>query len=606
MSVSEATKSKSVIPAQIDRFRIVRSLGAGSQGTVLLAMDERLSRRVALKMLKPVRGSKVSNDSLDPEARISSQLQHPNLVTLYEIGTYHHLRYLVFEFVDGESLKERLARESTLNLHDAVIITSQILAGLDHLHSNGIVHRDLSPANILLTHDGVPKVTDFGISTYYRERGNEDEFGGTLPYMSPEPFAGLPLGPYSDVFSLGAILFEMIAGKRLMHWSSKEALIHQITEGSPEDECKALDCDDVIKDIVVKALQRATKERYQSARDMKKELDKVRVSTNGTGLEKLRHGTVDFLLRRMRHKKGFSALSGHITKVLELTSENSGASADRIANILAKDLTLSQSVLTAANSAFYGNTEITTLARAIVLLGADQVRMCVAKALIERQFDDGSPVLHDALIRSFFSAVLAKAIAHKTGFRRIADAFTCGMFHDLGRTLTIHYFAEEYEAIIQHMRAEATDETTAAAFVLGIAYADVGASVAGEWKFPESIIRAMRPLPEGKLKPASDDDAHLAFIAAFANAVCSAALDSDLDKANERIQALLVRTQNVWEFNPEYMAQAFIEALSLSKNYARLLKVELSQQPSLELLSRSFSMSSVEADSNPVAAAAIS
>jgi len=120
---------------------------------------------------------------------------------------------------------------------------------------------------------------------------------------------------------------------------------------------------------------------------MKVDLDAFRVPREGSDLSQpTSHDTVEFLLRRMQHKKGFSALSGRISKVLELTADGSSATAERIANILAKDMTLSQRVLTAANSAFYGNAEITTLPRAIVLPGFEQMRMCVTKALIEQQF----------------------------------------------------------------------------------------------------------------------------------------------------------------------------------------------------------------------------
>jgi serine/threonine protein kinase len=597
-------KSSSVIPAKIDRFTIERSLGAGSQGTVLLAIDERLSRHVALKLLRPT-GVDIDKDQLDSEARISSQLQHPNLVTLHEVGTFHHLRYLVFEFVNGESLKDRLQREGTLSLKDAVILTSQILAGVAYLHSQGIVHRDLSPANILLTSDGIPKVTDFGISTWYQDQAASGEISGTLPYMSPEPFAGQPLGPHSDVFTMGAIFYELITGTRLMHWSSREAIIHDIVNGEPDTATALLDCDPIVKRVINKALQRPVALRYPSAQEMKADLDTYRVSRGASDPGKsTRHSTVEFLIRRMQHKKGFSALSGHISKVLQMTSAESGVSAERIANILAKDPTLSQRVLTAANSAFYGNTDITTLPRAIVLLGFEQVRMSVTKALLERQFANGSPLLHDALIRSFFSSILAKVLAHRTGFRRTADAFTCAMFHDLGRTLTIHYFADEHQAILDFAAERLTDELTASREILGIPYYELGADVARIWKFPESIIQTMLPLPRGEIAASADDNAHLVFIAAFANSMCSAALTEQLNAANEQIIKLVARSQAAWELSFEHLDSAFAEANELTLNYARLLKVEPDDQPSLKQLVRPFIFSANEETETPAQATA--
>lgn len=579
---------RSVLPAQIDRFTIERCLGRGSQGTVLLATDQRLSRQVALKLLQPT-GNELDENQLNSEARIASQLQHPNLVTLYEVGTYHHLHYLVFELVDGESLKDHLKREGRLSMKDAVILTSQILAGVAYLHSQGVVHRDLSPANILLTRDGIPKVTDFGISTLVQDQVAGAQISGTLPYMSPEPFNGAKLGPHSDVFTLGAIFYELLTGNRLMHWSGNETIIYNIANGTADSATAELDCDPIVKQVIHKALQRPVASRYPSAQEMKADLDTFRVPRGSSDpSQPTSHSTAQFLLRRMQHKKGFSALSGHISKVLELTADGSTATAERIANILAKDITMSQRVLTAANSAFYGNSEITTLPRAIVLLGFEQMRMCVTKALIEQQFDDGGPVLHDALIRSFHSSVLAKVIAHKTGFRRSADAFTSAMFHDLGRTLTIHYFEDEYQAIVDHVATDRTDELTASRAILGIPYYELGADVAHAWKFPDSIIQAMLPLPRGELQASEDDDAHVAFIAAFANALSGAALTPELDAANERVIKLANRSQAVWDLHHDHLVAAFDEANLLSANYAKLLKVSPNTQPSLMQLARPF------------------
>ncbi len=562
----------------------------------MLAKDEKLSRRVALKLLK--RGEiAVEDDQLAHEAKIASQLQHQNLVTLHEVGSYHHLNYLIFEYVDGESLKDKLQREGALSVKDAVILTSQILAGVAHLHDNGILHRDLSPANILLTADGTPKVTDFGISTWYQQHDAVAEITGTLPYMSPEPFAREPLGPYSDAFTLGAIFFEMLVGRRLMHWSSREAIIHNIINGDPVIDTAALDCDPILKNVLIQSLQRPHARRYPTARAMKAELDTYRVPREAANLsEPSNHATTDFLFRRMRHKKGFSALSGHISKVLELTAEGSTATAERIANILAKDITLSQRVLTAANSAFYGNADITTLPRAIVLLGYEQVRMLVTKSLIEQQFTNGTPALHDAMIRSFYSAVLAKVFAHRSGFKRSADAFTCAMFHDLGRTLTIHYFEDEYAAILEFAAEKHVDELTASREVLGVPYYQLGVDVAHSWKFPQSFIDAMVPLPRGQLEPAADETEHLVFVAAFANAMCNAALEPDIAEANAQLGELLQRSNRIWTLEVDLVADAFAQASLLCANYAKLIRVKPAGQPSLELLKRDFELAMPEGD----------
>ena len=145
------------------------------------------------------------------------------------------------------------------------------------------------------------------------------------------------------------------------------------------------------------------------------------------------------------------------------------------------------------------------------------------------------------------------------------------MFHDLGRTLTIHYFEDEYQAIVEHTTTHQTDELTASRTILGMPYFELGADVAHAWKFPESIIKAMLPLPRGELGRPKDDDTHVAFIAALANTECAAGLISSLDRASERIIKPAARSRPALDLQADDLAAAFEHATQLSINYARLL-----------------------------------
>jgi len=196
--------------------------------------------------------------------------------------------------------------------------------------------------------------------------------------------------------------------------------------------------------------------------------------------------------------------------------------------------------------------------------------------------------VHDALIQSFYSAIVAKVLSHQTGFRQSTDAFTAAMFHNLGRTLVIHYFSDKYEAIIDCVDQRPTDELTAAREILGIPYHELGADVAREWKFPETIIQAMLPLRRGELDSCENDGEHIGFIVAFANQICAAALSAELETANDRISILCERTQRVWSVDREHLRVAFDQANALSVNYAKLLKLDPSSQPSLVSLTRDF------------------
>jgi HD-like signal output (HDOD) protein len=567
------TARKQVLPESIGRYAIERVLGKGGEGVVLLARDNDLERQVAIKLLKP---SATDNDGvLAGEARIVSRLQHPNIVTLHDIGTYHRMSYLVFEYIDGESLRARIDRGGALPVGEAVVMMSQILAGVAYLHENDVVHRDLSPGNILLTRDNVPKVTDFGLSVL-RQAQPHDEVTGTLRYMAPEPFAHLPGGSHSDVYTLASIFFEMLTGRRRFDQPSPGSIIEAIlSEPAIDGEALGMVVDAKILEVLKEASARDPVMRFRHARAMKNALDQYRLPRAGHDhTEHAEHGTVDFLMRRMSVKRGFSALSQHINELLEITADDSTAPASRLVNIIAKDITLTQRVLTMANSAFYGKTEITALARAVAMLGVEQVRMCVTSALLENEFELGSPELREALLQSFHGAVLARGLAGEFKVGNRADAFTCGLFNQLGRTLTVHYFPEEFSAIVQRAERLHSDELTESRAVLGVAYHELGAGIGTRWKLSDAIIAGMRPLSRGKLAPVTSDSERLQLCAAFANAISRLlATQETLDDFIVALTDLLERAAQVVNISVEQLHTHLDEAAQLTRQYARLLKL---------------------------------
>lgn len=569
-----ATSPKQVLPERIGRYDIKRLLGKGGEGVVLLAHDTELDRDVALKLLKP---SATDNDGvLAGEARIVSRLQHPNIVTLHDIGTYYRMSYLVFELIEGESLRARIDQSGAIPFADAVVLMSQILAGVAYLHENDIVHRDLSPSNILLSRDGVPKVTDFGLSVLRQTNQPPEEVAGTLRYMSPEPFAHLPGGSHCDVFTLASIFFEMLTGRRRFDQVAPGAIIEAIlNETAIERYTLGISMDDKILGVLKEASARDPVMRYRHARAMKNALDQYRLPRVSTEeIAYADHGTVDFLMRRMSVKRGFSALSQHISELLEITAEESLAPASRLVNIIAKDLTLTQRVLTMANSAFFGKSEVSGLARAVSLLGIEQVRMCVTSALLENEFELGSPELRDALLQSFHSAVLSRALAPVCDVANRADAFTCGLFNQLGRTLTIHYFPDEFTAIQARTTRLHSDELTQSRAVLGVAYHEVGAGIGARWKLSDAIIASMRPLSRGAITKPPSNHEKLQFCAGLANTISRVVADNT--DILERESALAVVLEHVSEsvnISPLQLNEALSEVAQLTLQYSRLLKI---------------------------------
>ncbi|CAN5608238.1 hypothetical protein BH23CHL7_BH23CHL7_12660 [soil metagenome] len=199
-----------------DRYRLDRRLGAGTSASVWRATDLIDGREVALKLLHP----QLAQDGaalarLRAEADSSRQLQHPAIVRLIETQLDGEQPSLVFEYVGGETLAERLARAGALRPAEAAAIAAAIAEGLDHAHGQGLVHRDVKPSNVLLVADGSVRLLDFGICGRAGQSA-EAEAGtavGTLPYMSPEQLAGGPANPASDVYALGAVLYQMLSGR---------------------------------------------------------------------------------------------------------------------------------------------------------------------------------------------------------------------------------------------------------------------------------------------------------------------------------------------------------------------------------------------------------
>ena len=209
---------------ELDHFRVVRELGRGGMGVVYLAEDLKLGRQVALKVFPPqfeMDGERLRR--LQREARLAAGLNHPNVVTVYEIGVWQGRPFIAAEFVEGETLADCIAR-GRLPEAQAASIGMQILAALAAAHNAGIVHRDLKPANIMVRADGTVKVLDFGLARFVSVPGGEEmatltqtALGcilGTPAYMSPEQWEGKPADARSDIFAFGCILHEMLTGRR--------------------------------------------------------------------------------------------------------------------------------------------------------------------------------------------------------------------------------------------------------------------------------------------------------------------------------------------------------------------------------------------------------
>jgi serine/threonine-protein kinase len=265
---------------QVGPYRLLREIGSGGMGTVYEAEDVRLGRRVAVKILP----SEVSRDPRAKErflreARAASAVDHPNLCTVHDVGESGEgggRLYIVLSFYEGETLRERL-RRGPLPAEEARGIAIQIARGLARAHEAGIIHRDLKPANVMLTRRGEVKILDFGIARLEGDEASLTRTGalwGTPVYMSPEQARGAPVDRRTDVWSLGVLLYEMVAGRRPFGGEDVQAVLSAILIAEPEPlERLRPDVPPDLAQVAARALAKAPAERYASAADLLADLE---------------------------------------------------------------------------------------------------------------------------------------------------------------------------------------------------------------------------------------------------------------------------------------------------------------------------------------------
>ncbi|HEY0657583.1 MAG TPA: protein kinase [Pyrinomonadaceae bacterium] len=274
----------------LSHYRIIRKIGAGGMGEVFLAEDTRLDRKVAIKFLN----EEFSRDAdklnrFIREAKSASALNHPNILTVHEIGETDDSNYIVTEFIEGETLREHLSAKEIMPLNQILKIGVQTAEALSTAHQAGIIHRDIKPENIMIRADGYAKVLDFGLAKL-TERKNSDKISlegetkafvqtnpgvvmGTVNYMSPEQARGRETDARTDVWSLGVVLYEMLAGKLPF---TGETINHMIVSILEKEPLLLENVPDELQRIVRKALTKDKEMRYQTMRDLLIDLKNLR------------------------------------------------------------------------------------------------------------------------------------------------------------------------------------------------------------------------------------------------------------------------------------------------------------------------------------------
>lgn len=264
------------------RFRIVGFIAAGGMGEVYKAQDKRLDRLVVLKFLpKELTEDQFSLDRFRREAKAASALNHPNICTVYDFGEDAGRAFIAMEYLDGETLSARIKR-GPLSVKDAVKVAIEISGALSAAHRKGIIHRDLKPGNIMLTDMGA-KLLDFGLAKHERpapafdvvEHSFTGEAAGTPPYMSPEQLQGKEVDARTDIFAFGAVLYEMLTGRRAFQRHSRRGVV-VVDDGEEPKSLRELfkDVPDEIERIVLRCLRKNSTERYNSVVEIEQELSR--------------------------------------------------------------------------------------------------------------------------------------------------------------------------------------------------------------------------------------------------------------------------------------------------------------------------------------------
>lgn len=304
-------ENQDIIGKTLNHYQVIKPLGIGGMGEVYLAEDTKLGRKIALKILpKQFSDDAERQKRFEQEARAVSALNHPNIITIYGIEEVENLNFIATEFIDGQTLRERI-KEKPLSAPETIEIGLQITSALESAHSVGIIHRDIKPANIMIRRDGIVKVLDFGLAkltakaesseseTRYQTAPNR--VMGTINYMSPEQALGEKVDARTDIFSLGICLYEMLSGIQPFARTSEAATYNATINTNPPALSESnSEVPPVLDAIIKRAIEKNRENRYQTASEFRQDLLALKSNSNLSG--------VNFSISSARPKAKFARL----------------------------------------------------------------------------------------------------------------------------------------------------------------------------------------------------------------------------------------------------------------------------------------------------------
>jgi serine/threonine protein kinase len=580
----------------IGRFEIRGELGRGAQSVVYLGWDPQLQREVAIKTLHFTRADPKRNAELLEEARTSSKFRHPNVVPIFDAGEQQGDPYLVFERVNGRNLADALKESGPLTPVKAATLMRLVADALAQAHAQGIIHRDLKPSNILIdARDGAPRVMDFGIAMRAAE---EDQtvspknagLTGTPAYMAPEYITQQRITPQIDVYAAGLILLEAVTGRRVFSGGAVESILYRIATETvtlpPVPPGPSID--PRLGNIILRACALDPSRRFLNANELFDALTEFlsegeSESSDGKAAVASKD-TLEFLLRRMRHKSDFPALSDSVSSINKLT-KSEGENVNTLSNTILKDYALTNKILRLVNSAFYrqvGGGNISTVSRAVIVLGFDTIRNIAITVLLFEHLQDKANArdLKEAFLRANLAGLLARESNYNPLLRRHGEeTFICALFHGLGRLLAQYYFPEEVDEISKLIEFKKLSESAASSQVLGISFEDLGIGIAKSWGFPGNIMDSMRRLPAGEVRRPNTPEEALRVLSGYANEMCDVLAGTPPEQRAKGL-AKIAQRYGASMLMSERQQQASMEkAIEDLAEVASILHVNLKQSP---------------------------
>ena len=535
---------------RVGRFELRGVLGRGAQATVWLGYDPRLQREVAVKVINPDADAASVAQWLD-EARAVSRLAHPNIVPVFEADQDGAVSFMVFEYVAGPTLTDLLRKRGKLPEREAAALMRDVLDAVATAHAQGIVHRDLKPSNILMDAQGRPRVMDFGIAAKVSDK-HDGRVVGSPGYISPEAIGGAAPHPLMDVFAAGMMLGQMICGRPMLAESDPYRALERIAK---EDVAWPLDkqaaaadaTDDALRALVMRAVSRDPSRRPESAAAFRNALhqwlDPAPVGADGGD-----RATLEFLLRRMRHKSDFPALSDAVVRIQRVT-QSEDASIDGVTDEIVRDVALTNKLLRLVNTAHFRNAGAGTIAsvpRAVSLIGLAGIRtMALSLVLLEHMQDKAHVArLKEMFVLAMMTGTLCDELTPSA--KAHDEPFLAGMMSQLGRMLTEFYFPEEAALIRRRVEPSSQRggwsqaiEDRAVGEVLGLSYEQLGVGVTKVWGLPDSLRRAIAR-PEGEppsrsVEPPAD---RLRWCVQAAGELAQALMQASAGSASRKISAI--------------------------------------------------------------------